>query len=326
MIIVRTPLRISLAGGGTDFRKYYRFDFGAVCSMAINKYVYVAVNNLSTYFPHRFRIAYSQTELAQDASAIHHPIVREALLDMEIEQGIDINVIADIPSGTGMGSSSCFTVTLLHALHAFKEKLTTKEQLAREAARLEIDILKEPIGKQDQYACAFGGINLVRFLPNEQVMVEPLPIAMPRKREILGNLLLFYLGGQREASSILKHQEDNISENLAALDEMRDQALNVAEVLTSGNYDELGYILRRGWELKKTLAPGITTPDVDDAMETALKAGALGGKLLGAGGTGFLLLYAPKRAQSRVRQALQRHKEVQYEPDESGSMILYYGG
>jgi D-glycero-alpha-D-manno-heptose-7-phosphate kinase len=325
MIIVRTPLRISLAGGGTDFRNYYRFEFGAVCSMAINKYVYVAVNNLSTYFPHRFRIAYSQTELAQDKSTIHHPIVREALHEMDIEQGIDINVIADIPSGTGMGSSSCFTVTLLHALHAFKEKLTSKEQLAREAARLEIDILKEPIGKQDHYACAFGGVNMVRFLPSEQVMVEPLPIPMQRKREILDNLLLFYLGGNREASSILKHQEDNISENLAALDEMRDQAIKVAEVLTSGDYDELGHILRRGWELKKTLAQGITTPEVDEAMETALQAGALGGKLLGAGGKGFLLLYVPRRAQEHVRYVLQKYKEVQFEPDDSGSMILYYG-
>lgn len=326
MIIVRSPLRISFAGGGTDMRDYYREEFGAVCSMAINKYVYVTINNLSTYFPHRFRIAYSQTELVQDAHAIKHPIVRESFKSMNVHGGIDINVMADIPAGTGMGSSSCFTVSLLHALHAFQHKLANKEHLAREASSLEIDVLKEPIGKQDQYAAAFGGINLFRFNANEQVGVEPLPMSEETRQRLVGNLMMFYLGGNRQASAILKDQTSNIGVNRAFLDKMRDQALEAAQILTGARpLDDLGKLLYEGWALKKKLANGITNPEVDQALEMALDAGALGGKLLGAGGTGFLLFYVPKDRQDKVRRVLENYTEVHFQVDDLGSTLLYYG-
>ncbi len=192
MIIVRSPLRISLAGGGSDLPSFYSNDFGAVCSIAINKYVYVTVNNLSVYFPHRLRIAYSQTELTQDAKSIKHPIVREALTQLKIQGGIDVNVMSDIPAGTGLGSSSTFTVSLIHALNAFQNRLVGKDYLAKEACRLELDILKEPIGKQDQYAASFGGINLFKFHKSEQVSVEPIPMSKEREESLMSRLMVFY--------------------------------------------------------------------------------------------------------------------------------------
>ncbi len=326
MIIVRTPLRISFAGGGTDLPKYYKNSFGAVCSMAINKYVYVTVNNLSAFFPHRIRAAYSQTELVQDSAAIRHPIIREALKMFQIEGGIDINVMADIPAGTGMGSSSTFTVSLLHALHAFSNRLTNRDVLAREASHLEIDILKEPIGKQDQYAAAFGGINLFKFHSNEQVEANPLPMSEDSLDKLMSHLMLFYLGGNREASKILKDQSDNTSTNIHALDEMREQAIEAASILTNQKpLTDLGKLLYRGWELKKNLAPGITSQAIDITIQKALNAGSLGGKLLGAGGTGFLLFFTPPDRKDAVRRALNEYPEVQFEVDTLGSTLLYYG-
>ncbi|MBI3544491.1 MAG: GHMP kinase [Deltaproteobacteria bacterium] len=325
MIIVRSPLRISFAGGGTDIRDYYKNDFGAVCSMAINKYVYVTINDLATYFPHRFRIAYSQTELTQDAASIKHPIVREAMSSMKLRGGIDVNVMADIPAGTGMGSSSAFTVSLLHALSAFRNELVSKDELAREASRVEIDVLKEPIGKQDQYAAAFGGINLFRFLKNEQVSVEPLPMSQAARKKLSNNLLMFYLGGNRAASAILKTQTENVETNRAHLDKMRAQALRAAEILAGKHpLDELGALLNEGWELKKNLASGITTSDIDQVISKGLDAGALGGKLLGAGGTGFLLFYCPKDRKPAVRRALENYAEAHFQVDDMGSTLLYY--
>lgn len=325
MIIVRSPLRISFAGGGTDLRDYYRNDFGAVCSMAIDKYVYVTINNLAAYFPHRFRVAYSQTELVQDAGSIKHPIVREALSAMKLQGGIDINVMADIPAGTGMGSSSTFTVTLLHALHAFRHELASKEQLAREASQLEIDQLHEPIGKQDQYAAAFGGINLFRFHKSEQVSVEPLPMSAAARANLTDRLLLFYLGGNRDASAILKTQNSKMESNRADLDKMRAQALRAAEILSGkAPLDDLGELLNEGWRLKRGLADGITSTDIDRAIRSALEAGALGGKLLGAGGTGFLLFYCPPERHEAVRRALENHTEVNFQVDDMGSTLLYY--
>lgn len=325
MIVVRSPLRISLVGGGTDLPQYFGSGFGAVCSIAINKYVYVTVNNLSTYFPHRIRIAYSQTELTQDLESIRHPLVREAMKSLRIHGGVDVNVMADIPAGTGMGSSSTFAVSMLHALYAFQNQLVSKEQLAREACRLEIDILKEPIGKQDQYAAAFGGVNLFRFHANQQVSVDPLPMSEASKKKLMQNLMVFYLGGNRSASQILKTQSENVSLKKSVLDQMRDQALKAAEILSSGeNFDEVGRLLNQGWELKKTLADGITSPEIDGAVEKALDAGALGGKLLGAGGNGFLLFYVPVDRQQAVREQLQNYAEVHFGIDEMGTTLLYY--
>jgi D-glycero-alpha-D-manno-heptose-7-phosphate kinase len=325
MIIVRAPLRISFAGGGTDLRGYYAQDFGAVCSMAINKYVYVTINNLSTFFPHRFRVAYSQTELKQSIDEISHPLVKAALKAMALDGGFDINVMADIPAGTGMGSSSTFAVSLLHGLYSFKNRLVSKERLAREASHLEIDILKEPIGKQDQYASAYGGLNLIKFFPDESVALTPIPISHEHKKRLSKNLLLFYLGGNRSASAILKGQNSRTSANTQTLTQMRNQALRTAEILSGGApLDDLGILLREGWLLKKGLTEGITNSTVDQAIESAQAAGALGGKLLGAGGTGFILLYVPPEKQESVRREMSSYAEVQFEMDETGSTLLYY--
>ncbi len=327
MIIARSPHRISLAGGGTDIPDFYRkHEFGAVCSFSINKYVYVTLNNLADYFPHRFRIAYSQTELTQETHSIKHPIIREALKAMNLEGGIDVNIMSDIPAGTGMGSSSTFTVTFLHALNAFKNRLSSKEGLANEACRLEIDILKEHGGKQDQYAAAFGGINLIQFNADESVNVRPLPISEENRENLLNHLMLFYLGGNRSGSPILRDQSNNSHQNTDALIQMRDQAIEVAEILTSKPpYDRIGDVLFRGWELKRNLAKSISNHEIDQYMEKALKAGAMGGKLLGAGGTGFLLFYVKPEKQNTVRQALSELREIHYQYDPMGSMLLYYG-
>lgn len=340
MIIVRSPLRISLAGGGTDLQKYYQTGLGAVCSFAINKYVYVTVNNLSSYFPHRLRVAYSQTELVQEVSNIKHPIVKAALEEMKITGGIDVNVMADIPAGTGMGSSSAFTVGLLQALYAFKQKLVDKERLASEACRLEIELLKEPIGKQDQYAAAFGGINLIRFHANERVEVEPLPLNAAFERFFLNHMMLFYLGGSRSAGDILKVQSANIANHLAQLDEMKTQAITTAEILLKSaralnqggesaaflELHELGPVLQRGWALKRSLASDISNQKIDEVMQKAYSAGAFGGKLLGAGGQGFVLLFVPPEKRTSVGSALTEYREVEIGMDHMGSTLLYYGG
>jgi D-glycero-alpha-D-manno-heptose-7-phosphate kinase len=300
--------------------------------MAINKYVYVTVNNLSSYFPHRLRISYSQTELTQDVSAIRHPIVREALKTMDIHGGIDINVMADIPAGTGMGSSSAFTVSLLHALHSFRNTLVSKEALARQASELEIEKLGEPIGKQDQYASAFGGLNLFRFMANEQVAVDPLPLSATAESRLMERLLLFYLGGERKASGILQEQKSNLesgSRSVEALHQLREQALRSAKVIagaqTGSDLDELGDIMKEGWVLKKTLASGVSTSIVDEAVCACEKAGARGARLLGAGGTGFLLVYAAPEHHQNIRKTMDHFKEIRFQTDHMGSTLLYYG-
>ncbi len=327
MIIVRSPHRISLAGGGTDLPDFYTNNqFGAVCSFAINRYVYVTINNLADYFPHRLRIAYSQTELTQDVQSIKHPIVREAMKLKKLSGGIDINVMSDIPAGTGMGSSSSFTVCLLHAFNAFQNQLVSKEKIADEACRLEIEMLKEPIGKQDQYAAAFGGIHLYKFNSDGTTFVEPIPMSSENKKNLIDHFMLFYLGGNRASNSILKEQNLNTNKNTEALLEMRAQAIEVAQILTSKPpYDSLGKLLKKGWDLKKTLAGGISNSDVDVAMQTAIDHGAIGGKLLGAGGTGFLLCYVKPENQASVRKALHMYKEIEFDVDPMGSTLLYYG-
>ena len=326
MIIIRTPLRISLAGGGTDLPRYYQTGQGAVCSIAIDKYIYITINNLSHFFPHRYRIAYSKTELIQSFDEIHHPIVRESLRHLNLKSGgIDISVMADIPAGTGLGSSSAFTVGLMHGLFSFQGKISSKELIAKEASNLEINILKEPIGKQDHYASAFGGINLIHFFKDEEVRVDPLPLSEEKRNTLLKNMMLFYLGGTRSASQILKKQNSSIHENIDTLNKMRDQAIRLSQVLTENkNLDEAGEILRKGWELKKTLSENISNSEVDQKIETSIRAGAIGGKLLGAGGSGFLLLYVPEKHQKAVAKALPEHNPIPFKVDTLGSSLLYY--
>ena len=327
MIISRTPFRISFAGGGTDLKKFYREDYGAVVSTTINKYMYITVNPLSFFYKHKIRISYSKTEIVDNVDEIQHPVVREALKLVGIDGGIEITSMADIPAGTGMGSSSSFTVGLLNALYAFQGKSISPEQLSQEACKIEISLLKEPIGKQDQYAAAYGGLNYIQFNPGEDVFVNPLVSSREIKEEFNNHLMMFFTGITRKANSILKRQNKNIESKKQDLNKMRELAIEIRRVLDEGReIDRVGEILHQGWLLKKELTSGISNNSIDGYYNKALEAGALGGKVLGAGGGGFILLYVSPQKQQKVREALGGLKELSFKFEYQGSTIIYIGG
>lgn len=323
MIITRTPFRVSFVGGGTDLPEFYRLEPGAVVSTAINKYMYIVVNQR---FDDTIRVSYSRTEIVKDVEEIQHPIVREVLKLVGITQSIEIVSIADIPAGTGLGSSSSFTVGLLNALYAYKGSLKSAEELAKDACHIEINIVGEPIGKQDQYIAAYGGFRHIQFNPDETVFTEPIIYANENKSELNENLLLFYTGDIRQAESILTKQKANMGQNgkMALLKKMRDLALELRALLNDATSpDIVGQFLHKGWLLKKQLAEGISNDRVDKYYENALRAGALGGKILGAGGGGFLLLYCPKEKQTEVREILNDLTLTEFSLEPEGSKIIY---
>jgi len=324
MIVTRTPFRISFAGGGTDLRAFYSLEQGAVTSTAIDKYMHITV---SRRFDSTLRISYSKTEIVDRVDQVAHPIVREALMFCGIEGQIEITSVADIPAGTGVGSSSSFTVGLLAALHAFKGEFASPERLASEACEIEIDRLGEPIGKQDQYIAAYGGMEHIRFNPDETVFVDPV-ICSRTVRERLGdNLLLLFTGKRRNARDILRPQREKTPALVETLRRLRDLAFRTADVLRGGDdLTELGRILHEGWMLKKEIHPGISDDEIDSSYERALGAGAVGGKLLGAGGGGFLLLFCEKEHREAVRQAVPELKEVRFKLEPEGAKIVYYDG
>jgi D-glycero-alpha-D-manno-heptose-7-phosphate kinase len=323
VIITRTPFRVSFVGGGTDLPDFYQVEPGAVVSTAINKYMYIVVNKR---FDDTIRISYSKTEIAKDVEQIQHPIVREALKLTGITRGIEVVSIADVPAGAGLGSSSSFTVGLLNALYAYKEVLKSAEELAREACHIEIDIVGEPIGKQDQYIAAYGGLRYIQFNPDETVFTEPVIYASQNRDELSQNLLLFYSGETRAAGSILMKQKANMrqGDKLELLREMRDMAAELKTHLNNhSSPDILGRFLHRGWLLKKQLSDGISNDRIDEYYAKAIKAGALGGKVLGAGGGGFLLLYCLKENQVMVQQALSDLPLTRLLLEPEGSKIIY---
>ena len=323
MIITRTPFRVSFIGGGTDLADYYRVEAGAVVSTAIDRYMYIVVN---PSFDDTIRVSYSRTEIVKDVAEIRHPIVREALKLVGITGGIEIVSIADIPAKTGLGSSSSFTVGLLNSLYAYKGVLKSAEELAREACHIEIDILGEPAGKQDQYIAAYGGLRYIQFNPDETVFTEPIIYARKSKEELSRSLLLFYTGDTRDARSILEQQKANISQpdKVVSLKKIRDLALELKGSLNSNaSPDILGKFLHDGWQLKKQLAGDISNDKIDGYYQKAMSAGALGGKILGAGGGGFLLLYCPEEKQPGVRQALGGLALTRFSLEPEGSKIIY---
>ena len=323
MIISRTPLRVSLAGGGTDIADYYRTGFGAVVSSTIKKYVYVTVNKR---FDDDIRVSYSKTEIVDSVDKVEHGLVRETLKKVGIRNGIEITTIADIPSkGTGLGSSSAITVGLLNALYAFKGFRASPKKLAEEACEIEIERLKEPIGKQDQYIAAYGGIQHIRFNADETVVLDPVICPAKTKREIESHLMLFYTGKTRKAGDILSKQKGNSVANKEALDKMRDQAEQLFHDLTSLQVPRLGEALRKGWELKKSLAKGISDSEIDKLYEKALGTGAVGGKITGAGGGGFLVLFVPPESHWAVRNALGGIRDFEFKLEPQGSKIIYVG-
>ena len=322
MIGTRTPFRISFAGGGSDFPEFYREQQGYVVSTAIDQYMYIFVH---PFFDEKIQVKYSKTELVDRIEDIQHPIVREILKKFELT-GVDINSIADIPAGTGLGSSSSFTVGLLHALYAYLSVYVSKERLAREACEIEIDRLHDPIGKQDQYAAAHGGLNFITFFPNGSVNVEPILVPPDAQARLADNLVLFYLGVSRSAGSVLTDQKQRlISDPKARLNlvQMTALAQQLRGSLVQGAVDDVGLILDESWQRKRQLSPLISNGEIDYYYAAGIKSGALGGKLLGAGGGGFLLFYCPVEHQERLKESLSPLQTVKFSFDNFGTKVVY---
>jgi D-glycero-alpha-D-manno-heptose-7-phosphate kinase len=323
MIITRTPFRISFAGGGSDLEAYYAHEPGAVLSAAIDKYMYISAMER---FGGTFRISYSRTELVDTVEEIAHPIVRECLIKHQIREGLEIVSMADLPAQSGMGSSSSFTVGLLHALHTLSGHAVTARQLAEEACHMEIEVLKEPIGKQDQYIAAFGGLQLIRFQTDGHVSVDPVICPRETRRELNRRLMLFHVGGARAAREILTEQKANTPSRMPAIRKMCGIAFQLREVLTSGgDLNEFGRFLHQAWELKRTLADSITNGRLDEYYDRGLRAGALGGKVLGAGGGGFLMFYCEPHLQDRLRAKLAELAECPFSLEPEGSKVIHVG-
>ncbi len=324
MIITRTPLRVSFCGGGTDLPAYYLCQQGAVVSTSLNKYVYITVNRLSRYFRHRILLKYSQSELVDSVEEVSHPIIREAMKMTGIIDGVEITSMADIPAGTGLGSSSSYAVGLLHALHTFKGEYVSASQLSREACEIEIKRLGDPIGKQDQYIAAYGGICHIRFNPDETVFVDPVICSHATKMALQGNLLMFYTGRERRAGDILEAQQAATQQKMDVLAQMKDLCDRALDVLRDGrSLNRFGEILHEGWLLKRSLVDNISNDSINRYYQSALTAGAIGGKLLGAGGGGFLLFYVEQQNQDRVRKALRDLQELPFMFEPQGSKVLY---
>ncbi len=324
MIISRTPFRVSFAGGGSDLPSFYRKSTGAVLSTSIDKYMYIAIH---PYFEKdKIQLKYSKTEQVDNIDSIKHPIFRE-VLKMYGLTGVDLNSIADIPSGTGLGSSSSFTVGLLNAVRAYLGKATSGEKLGELACDVEINRVGSPIGKQDQYAAACGGLNFITFYGDETVNVEKIIMQPEKKKELEDNLLMVFVGGEHSANDILKSQSAAISDvkKFEAQKQMVHLAYNLRESLENNNLDDFGRILHENWLLKKSLTSGISTGFVDEIYNKGIEAGALGGKLLGAGGAGFILFYCPKEKQHEFRERMGNVSELNFKFDNYGSKIIYVG-
>ncbi len=324
MIITRTPFRVSFCGGGSDLPSFYKEHSGCVISTSINKYVYLSIH--PSFDKDFTTVKYSKTEIVQDVANIEHKIFRQCLSDLYVS-GVEIASIADVPAGTGLGSSSTFTVGLLHLLHCYKGKFVSKERLAREACEIEIEKLGAPIGKQDQYAASYGGLNFIRFNPDGSVLVDPVIMNRDSYDRLIGNMMIFYTGDVRSASDILTEQGTNVTFGEKEKNQKKMCSLTqmLKEELERNNIDAIGEILHESWLLKRTLASGITNPDIDQWYETARKSGAEGGKLLGAGGGGFLLLYVPEKHRQKVRNNLSELEEMEFGLDWQGSTVIYVG-
>jgi D-glycero-alpha-D-manno-heptose-7-phosphate kinase len=321
MIISQTPYRVSFAGGGTDLPAFYRQEYGAVLSMAIDKHMYVTV---SPRFEKTARVAYTKVEIAESVNDIQHELVREALKITGLGRHIEITTVGDVPAGTGMGSSSSLTVGLLQALYAYKGQIVSAKNVAEQACQIEIDILGKPIGKQDQYAAAFGNLNYIRFNPDDTVDVEPVPAPAETMKELSSRMMLLYTEQQRDADGILKRQSEGTKDRMPVLRAMRDLAQEMRVAITGANgLDEFAKLLHQGWELKRSLGFGISMERVDAWYEQARKLGAQGGKLLGAGGGGFLLLVAPKERHNLIRDALGNPRELTLDIDRRGGRVIF---
>ncbi len=322
MIVVQAPLRVSLFGGGTDFPSFFLEEGGCVLSSAIDKSIFVTVKKR---FDRKLRVGYTRTEMVDNLEDIQHELIREALRKTGITEGVEITTMGDIPSaGSGLGSSSTVTVGALHALYTFLGENVSPERLACEACEIEIDTLGKPIGVQDQYIAAYGGFRFMEFMPGGQILVEDVPLHPRLKQQLDDNLLLFFTGVTRQAETILTEQQANINDRLPILREMRSLAYAARDELRSGNLDAVGSLMHGNWKLKKQLASRISSDTIDEMYAAARRAGALGGKITGAGGGGFLLLYVPQEKQSAVRTSLNGLRELPFQLEPDGSKVIFY--
>ena len=323
MILTRTPFRVSFAGGGSDLASYYTHEPGVVLSTAINKHMYIAVKE---HFDRTLRVSYSRTEIVESVAELHHPIVRECLQMLGVRSGLEVVSMADLPARTGLGSSSSFTVGLLHALYAMHGKVVSPDRLAREACCIEIDKLKEPIGKQDQYIAAYGGLQLIQFNPDGTVFVDPVIISAETRNELNRRLVIFFTGDTRDAREVLAAQQASTEQKIPVLRHMCAIARELREVLTSGrDLNVFGNLLHDAWQAKRSITDGISNSKIDNFYERGLSAGALGGKLLGAGGGGFLLFFCEPHNQSKLRAELSELRELKFTLEPEGSKIVHVG-
>lgn len=326
MIVSRTPFRISLFGGGTDYPAWFREHGGAVLGLAIDKYCYLTVRRLPPFFEHRSRIVYSQVELVNKTAEIQHPAVRGILSDMGIEEGLEIHHDADLPARSGLGSSSAFTVGLLHALYALHSKMISKRDLAREAIRIEQEVLKEKVGCQDQLWAAYGGFNRFDFFQDGTFGISPIILSTERRRELNQSLMLVFTGFSRFATDFAQDQINNIASRKSQLRTMRTMVDSAVDILLDEKtpLSELGELLHESWQLKRELADSVSNHQIDEIYEAGRSAGAIGGKLLGAGGGGFMVFYAEPGTHKRVRERLHKLIHVSVSVDGDGSKIALY--
>ena len=326
MIISRTPFRISFFGGGTDYPDYFRANGGEVLSTSINKYCYISTRKLPPFFEHKFRVAYSRLEMTSSVEEIEHPSVRNVLKWLNVEAGTEIQHIGDLPARSGIGSSSSFTVGLLNALYAQQGRYIGKEQLATQAIHVEQDLIGEPVGSQDQIAAAYGGLNHIEFLIDGSFKVSPIIVKADLRSRLESSLMMYFTGVTRMSSDYSSAKIRNISRRETELAQMRRLVADALHILRKddGDLDDFGRLLHENWQLKKTLSDKVTSPHLEEIYDTAIAAGALGGKLMGAGGGGFFVFYVPPERQGSVKQALSKLVHVPFQFDNDGSSIIVY--
>ena len=325
MIICRTPTRISFFGGGTDYPKWYMDNGGEVLSTSINKYSYITIRYLPKFFDYKFRIRYYKTEETQTVHEIKHPSVRECALFLGLDSGFEIAHNSDLPAGSGLGSSSTFTVGMLHSIYALQNYMPTKRELAMSAIHVEQNLIGEAVGSQDQVAAAWGGFNRIKFSSENTFEVDPIIMEKDRLIELQGNLLLCFTGFARSAPEIASHQIKETPSRHKELTEMQSLTREAFAILRSkGSFESFGKLLDTQWKIKKSLTSKITNPIIDEIYETGISAGAVGGKLLGAGGGGFMLFYAPPEKHESIRDKLKDKLFVPFRFDNTGSKIVYF--
>jgi D-glycero-alpha-D-manno-heptose-7-phosphate kinase len=325
MIITRTPYRLSFFGGGTDYPAWYREHGGAVLATTIDKYCYLTVRHLPPFFEHRIRVVYSKIESCNHFEHLQHPAVRETLRFLNVDRGVEVHHDGDLPARSGMGSSSAFTVGLLHALHALNDHMPSKQQLAKESIHIEQELLKETVGSQDQVNAAYGGFNHILFHPSDEISVRPVILPRSRLEELSSHLMLFYTGLQRTANQVARTYVpalDQKRRQLRILRDMVDEALSIL----SGNAPlaDFGALLHEAWQAKRSVSDRISCPEIDQTYEAARAEGAIGGKITGAGGGGFLLLFVSPSCQPAVREKLHHLLHVPFRFENAGSQVIFF--